>query len=191
MSLALEVVPELLPGDPDEATARVERAIDSLHLSIQDIRNFIFGLRPGLLEGVAVIAGLASLVEEQRHNTITELQLRVAEGVQEPPPAVAGQLLAIANETISNVVRHARASVATVALRPLDGSGAGWELTIEDNGRGFDPATVARVGHQGLANTRDRVAQIGGSVSLESRVGEGTRVVVRVPAGPGERTEEA
>ena len=50
VSLSLEDVPDLMAEDPDDATERVERAIDSIHLAIQDIRNFIFGLRPELLE---------------------------------------------------------------------------------------------------------------------------------------------
>ena len=50
VGLSLEDVPELVRDDPDEVERRVERAIDSLHLTIRDIRNFIFGLRPELLE---------------------------------------------------------------------------------------------------------------------------------------------
>ncbi len=58
VGLSLEDVPELMDEDKPEAAARVERAIDAIHLSIKDIRNFIFGLRPELLEG-ASLAGRA------------------------------------------------------------------------------------------------------------------------------------
>ena len=62
--------------DPDEVERRVERAIDSLHLTIRDIRNFIFGLRPELLSGTTLIGGLAAIVEEFRHNSMIDVELR-------------------------------------------------------------------------------------------------------------------
>lgn len=180
VSLSLEDVPELMDDDRAEATARVERAIDSIHLSIQDIRNFIFGLRSELLEGASLVGGLAALVEEHRHNTMIDLELHISDAVAEPPPEVAGQLLAIVSESLANVVRHSRASRASVDLVESGDDGA-WELKIEDNGIGFDPATIAPFGHRGLANTRERAILLGGTVTIDSRPGSGTRVVVRVP----------
>ena len=61
--------------DPDEVDRRVERAIDSLHLTIRDIRNFIFGLRPELLSGMTLMTGLAAIVEEFRHNSMIDVEL--------------------------------------------------------------------------------------------------------------------
>ena len=87
MSLSLEDVPELMDKDRDDAIERVERAIDSIHLAIQDIRNFIFGLRPELLEGTTLVGGLAALIEEYRHNTITEIELETegqVPGIDDP-----------------------------------------------------------------------------------------------------------
>jgi signal transduction histidine kinase len=182
VGLSLEDVPELMTEDPAEATARVERAIDAIHLSIQDIRNFIFGLRPELLEGASLVVGLASLVEEYRHNMIVDLELRVPDALREPATEVTGHLLAIVSESLSNVARHSRASRASLELTTPD-DGTTLELVIEDNGVGFDPAGVVKLGHQGLANTRARVAEIGGLLAIESRPGAGTRVIVRLPSG--------
>ncbi len=180
VGLSLEDVPELMDDDRADASARVERAIESIHLAIQDIRNFIFGLRPELLEGASLIGGIAALVEEYRHNTMVDIELRVPESVAEPPADVTGQILAIVSESLSNVVRHSRASRAVVGLTAAN-EGHGYELRIEDNGVGFDPAGVGRLGHQGLANTRARAAQIGGTVTIDSQPGAGSRVVVLVP----------
>jgi len=183
VGLSLEDVPELMEDDRAEAAARVERAIEAIHLSIQDIRNFIFGLRPELLEGTSLIGGLAALVEEYRHNMVVDLDLLVPAPVVEPTPEVIGHLLAIASESLSNVVRHARASRATVELTST-GEPSTLVLRIEDNGVGFDPAGVVKLGHQGLANTRERAAKIGGTVTFDSQPGAGTRVIVHVPNGP-------
>jgi signal transduction histidine kinase len=179
VGLSLEDVPELMDDDRTEAAARVERAIDAIHLSIQDIRNFIFGLRPELLEGTSLVGGLAALVEEYRHNTIIDIELLVPGAVPEPADEVIGHLLAIASESLSNVVRHSRASRATLEL--TERSAGTTELTIEDNGIGFDPGGVVKLGHQGLANTRERAAKIGGTVAIDSHPGAGTRILVRVP----------
>jgi signal transduction histidine kinase len=180
VGLSLEDVPELMDDDRAEAAARVERAIDAIHLSIQDIRNFIFGLRPELLEGTSLVGGLAAIAEEYRHNMIIDLELRLVEGVADPPADVTGHLLAIVSESLSNVARHSQASRASLELA-APGDGAMLELTIEDNGIGFDPTHVVKLGHQGLANTRERAATIGGEVTIDSRRGAGTRVVVRLP----------
>jgi signal transduction histidine kinase len=179
VGLSLEDVPELMDDDRTEAAARVERAIDAIHLSIQDIRNFIFGLRPELLEGTSLVGGLAALVEEYRHNTIIDIELLVPGAVPEPADEVIGHLLAIASESLSNVVRHSRASRATLEL--TERSAGTTELTIEDNGIGFDPGGVVKLGHQGLANTRERAAKIGGTVAIDSHWGAGTRILVRIP----------
>jgi signal transduction histidine kinase len=180
VGLSLEDVAELMDDDRAEAAARVERAIDAIHLSIQDIRNFIFGLRPELLEGTSLVVGLAALVEEYRHNTIVDLDLHVSQPIIEPPAEVTGHLLAIVSESLSNVARHSRASRATLELGNLADE-TGLELTIEDNGVGFDPAGVVKLGHQGLANTRERAAGIGGTVTIHSQPGTGSRIVVRFP----------
>jgi signal transduction histidine kinase len=178
VGLSLEDVPELMAEDQADAGARVERAIDSIHLTIQDIRNFIFGLRPELLEGASLGSGLASLVAEYRHNTMIDLELRLPDDVPEPSAEATGNLLAIVSESLSNIVRHSRASRATVEL--LTTEGGGYELRIADNGIGFDPAQVGKLGHQGLANTRERAARIGAAVRIESAPGQGTRVVIAV-----------
>ncbi|HEY8799667.1 MAG TPA: GAF domain-containing protein, partial [Candidatus Limnocylindrales bacterium] len=114
VGLSLEDVPELMVDDRAEAAARVERAIDAIHLAIQDIRNFIFGLRPELLEGTSLVGGLAALVEEYRHNMIVDLELRVPDAIIEPPSEAGGHLLAIVSESLSNVARHSHASRASV-----------------------------------------------------------------------------
>jgi signal transduction histidine kinase len=179
VGLALEAVADELSDDQPDASARVGRAIDSIHLSIQDIRNFIFGLRPALLENATLSGGLAILVEEHRHNAVIDFDLGLPPDVPEPPPTVTSHLLGIASEALSNIVRHSRATRAMVEVRNLDGGAM--ELRIEDNGVGFDPERSARMGHQGLANIRERATHIGGEVTIQSGPGAGTRLVVRLP----------
>ncbi|MBA2718857.1 MAG: GAF domain-containing sensor histidine kinase [Chloroflexi bacterium] len=183
VGLSLEDVAELIDEDRVEAAARVERAIDAIHLSIRDIRNFIFGLRPELLAGATLGVGLAALADEYRHNMIVDLEVRLPDVIPEPSAEVTGHLLAIVAESLSNIARHSKASRASLELVASDGGQSGdiLELTVEDNGIGFDPRGVVKLGHQGLANTRERASEIGGSLAIDSRPGAGSRVIVRVP----------
>ena len=76
LGLSLEDVPDLITEDQAEVVRRVERAIVSLHDTIGDIRNFIFDLRPDLLEGLSLAAGLSALADEYRHNTMIDIEVR-------------------------------------------------------------------------------------------------------------------
>jgi len=186
VGLSLEDVPELVRDDPDEVERRVERAIDNLHLAIRDIRNFIFGLRPELLTGIGLAAGLGAIAEEFRHNSMIDVELDTGELAIEPDPTTTAHLLGIVNEALSNTARHSGATRATVrAANAADGAVT---VSVEDNGRGFDADDAAALGHQGLANMRSRVATIGATMALASD-GTGTRVEVRIPGGAS-RTDE-
>ena len=75
VTLSLDDVPELVREAPDDAQQRVDEAIDALHGVIRDIRNFIFGLRPLLLDSGSLIEGLQALGDEMRRNTATEVEI--------------------------------------------------------------------------------------------------------------------
>jgi len=180
VGLTLEDVPELIREDPDAGTATVDRAIDALHGAIRDIRNFISGLRPELLDGADLATGLATLVEEFSRTAAVQTELDVGDAGPDPRPEVRMQLLQVAREALSNVARHAAASRVEVGLRRLDGL---LLLTIADNGRGFQPDAPRAESHLGLGNMAARAAALDGSFSIESRPGGGTRVSVEVPLG--------
>jgi len=180
VGLSLEDIADELEATDGDAASRVGRAIDSIHLSIQDIRNFIFGLRPELLEHASLVEGLAVLVDEHRHNSMVEVQLLADQQMAQPDPTVTSHVLAIASEALSNVVRH---SQATRALVTVERDATEWTVAIDDNGVGFEPSAAARMGHQGLANIRDRARRIGGDVTITSQPGQGTQVTIHVPDG--------
>ncbi|HEX5451965.1 MAG TPA: GAF domain-containing sensor histidine kinase, partial [Candidatus Limnocylindrales bacterium] len=177
VGLSLEDVPELLGDDPDEAGRRVERAIDRLHFTISDIRNFIFELQPDLLEAPTLVAGASQLVEEFRHNTAVEAELDVHDVAAEPPSAIVREILAILSEALSNVARHAHAHLATVEIAGGDDH---LSLTITDDGIGLPDGGAGLLGHQGLRNMRSRADRLGASLELGAGPEGGTRVILRV-----------
>jgi two-component system, NarL family, sensor histidine kinase DevS len=182
VGLSLEDVPDLAHEDPDEAERRVERAIDSIHLTIGDIRNFIFGLRPELLSATSLVAGLVAIVDEFRHNSMIDIELEISP-VTDPDPEQNAHLLGLVNEALSNVARHSGATRVLVAVSTDDDGDV--FVAVRDNGHGFDPSSVAGgFGHHGLANMRSRIATIGGTMDIASDV-NGTSIEVRLPRHTG------
>jgi signal transduction histidine kinase len=182
VGLSLEDVPELVREDPDEVERRVEHAIDSLHLTIRDIRNFIFGLQPELLAGTTLMNGLVAVIEEFRHNSLIDVELQAGAIDREPDPAVTAHLLGVVNEALSNIARHSGATRAMLWIR-TDEEGT-LRLMIQDNGHGFDPSASASLGHQGLVNMRSRIGTIGATIDLASDR-SGTTIEIRRPADDG------
>jgi Rrf2 family protein len=178
-TLALDDVPQLMEEDPGEAARRVDAAIDALHAVIRDIRNFIFGLRPVLLEGGSVADGLRHLATELRRSGAVEVQVAVTDDAELPMETVA-ELLALTREALSNIARHASASKAVVRL---ESDADGVRLELADDGRGFDPALAGERGHHGLSNMRARAEAIGAGFEVDSQAGGGTRIIVTVPRG--------
>jgi signal transduction histidine kinase len=179
VSLSLEDVAELVQEDPAEATARVDRAIDRLHTAIGDIRTFIVGLGPEAGAGLA--GALEATARDLFAGSGTELSLDLS-GARaldfRLSPEAAHELVQIAREALSNVVRHSGATRARLSLR-VDADGA--ELRVEDDGSGFDTGQRLGSGHFGLANLRDRATAIAGSLTIQSEPGKGARIIVRLP----------
>jgi signal transduction histidine kinase len=177
VALSLDDVPAMVREAPAEASERVDRAIDALHATIGEIRGFIFGLRPVLLEEGGLLLALQTLAEEVRLNSAVEIEVHGSE----PPPMpieTSAELLSIVRETLSNVARHAGAEHATILLEPRDDE---LHVEIADDGRGFDPTAPLIGAHQGLRNVADRAARLGATLQITSQPGTGTRIIVDVP----------
>ncbi len=172
VGLSLEDVGELMRDEPADAEARIEAAIEAIHCTIRDIRNFIFGLRPELLEDVDLGGGLANLVDEFRRSTLLPTDL-VVEGGADLDAEDAVQLLQLTREALSNVARHADAQQVRVDLRVADGV---LRLVISDDGCGFDPTASRGPTHHGLSNMRARAETLGGTLTMDSRPAGGTRI---------------
>jgi signal transduction histidine kinase len=188
VALSLEDVPQIMATEPDEASARVDRAIDSLNMTIREIRNFILGLRSELLHGADLLAGLATLANEFGATGPAEIELDLAidpEVAAAIPTGHRVQLLQMAREALSNATRHARARRTRIVMRAEEGM---LLLRVEDDGVGFDPMAVRSAGHLGLDNLHERAAAFGGSVSIDSTLGTGTTLSIRVPTATVEHT---
>ena len=144
---------------------------------IRDLRNYIFGLRPGILADRQLDQALQRLCEEFGQRTgvvaIAEIDPQVAAELA----SQAGDVVQLAREALSNVSRHADAATCRVSLYRAE---AGRVLKVDDDGQGFDPARTTGTG-QGLRNLRGRAERLGGQAEIHSIPGEGTRVRVTIP----------
>lgn len=180
VTLSLDDVPELVSEAPAEARQRVDDAIEALHGVIRDIRNFIFGLRPLVLDSGDLLDGLHTLAEELRRNTTIEIDLH-GELNEDLPVEVVAELLAIAREALANVARH---SAARHASMQVDTRHESVLLSIEDDGRGLPSDMPKEGGHHGLGNMRARAKALGGTLDVRSAPASGTNIIVAIPMRP-------
>ena len=168
---------EAKAGDPEAVRARLSGAVDSIDVAIRDLRNYIFGLRPGILADRQLDQALHLLVAEFQEKSGVVTAVQIDERVAAQFGNTATQLVQVTREALSNVARHAQATTCRVSLLQRDESAV---LEIDDDGRGFKPGRGGSRG-QGLRNMRERIEAIGGTFSVESSPAEGTTVRIRLP----------
>jgi signal transduction histidine kinase len=166
----------LLASD-SELRDRIQNAVEELDRVIRDLRNYIFGLRPGILADRQLDQAIQGLVEEFRHRTGMVAVAQVDPAVAADLGGRAADVIQLAREALSNVSRHAQAVTCRVSLYRDEHGGV---LEIDDDGRGFDPARLPGTG-QGLRNLRERAEGLGGRADIDSTPGQGTRVRVTIP----------
>lgn len=155
--------------------AEVRQVIAEAYL---DVREAIEGLRLGFEEPWGLVEALKTQLETFARRTGLSVEYAGVEDPGEFPPAVTLHLLRIAQEALTNVRRHARAHHVRVQLTREDGY---LELTVADDGRGFEPALPKGLHRVGLASMRERARSLGGQFTLATSPGQGTRVTVRMP----------
>jgi signal transduction histidine kinase len=183
----LDAVAQLLKQLADEPVAvspRLAQAIDGIDASVDAIRSLIADLRPFGLEELGVGPAVDALVVRTRALSGLEIELDVALGedgsaASRPPAAVAETAYRVIQESLANVVKHARAGRVEVRLLQRDGV----QISVRDDGIGFDAAAEDR--GFGLLGLQERVELLGGSFQLVSSDGAGTTVSVRLPSGAG------
>ena len=166
----------LLASD-GELRARIQNAVEELDRVIRDLRNYIFGLRPGILADRQLDQAIQGLVEEFQQRTGVVAVAEIDPGVAAELSGKAGDVVQLAREALSNVSRHAQAATCRVSLYRDEHGGV---LEVDDDGRGFDPSQATGAG-QGLRNLRERAQALGGHTEIASTPGQGTKVQVTIP----------
>jgi signal transduction histidine kinase len=161
----------------DAVEQRIESAVAEVDRVIRDLRNYIFGLQPGILADRQLDQALRQLVSEFQERsgviTVVEIDGRVAAELA----SRAGDVVQFVREALSNVERHAKAETCRVSLQRRDDAA---ELLVDDDGLGFDLDAEFGTGN-GLPNLKERAAALGGDVRIESEPRSGTAVRLTMP----------
>jgi len=165
----------LLRRDPEAAMAHLEEAERLIYELRQELSSLVQELRPAALEGEGLAAAVRKYATDwSRQNGIVP-EVRV-QGERSLPLDIEQGVFRIVQETLANVARHSQASEVEIALVCSDDE---ITLTVTDDGRGFD-VEGKRSGF-GLSSMQERVSTLGGTLMVESALGEGTSVSCTVP----------
>lgn len=161
-----------------------ERVIDYLNRlgqvtqqALKEMRLLLYELRASTLEAEGLVGALQQRLDAVEKRAGIEGRL-VIEAMVELPALVEEGLYRIAQEALNNALKHAAATLVTVRI---NANGEQAELEVIDNGVSFDPTNISNTGGMGLTSMRERAEQLGGSLAIYSKPGQGTRVKVNVP----------
>jgi signal transduction histidine kinase len=161
----------------EQARAEAERLRELVTQALQDVRRLAVELRPKALDDFGLLPALKRLGAGFSEQTGIRVEVESFLGEERLPSEIETALYRIVQESLTNVVKHARASSVSVLVTRKSGSVV---AVIEDDGRGFD-AGASRDAGLGLVGMEERVALLNGRLQVESGGGAGTTIVAEVP----------
>jgi signal transduction histidine kinase len=179
VGLMLEDIQRKMVSQPEKSGSRISDAITGLNEVIRDLRNYILDLRPQKFQGKNLVEGLEELAKELRANTLISVNLyadNINPGIFSPEQTV--EILHVAQEALTNIHRHARATLVEIRLQTYEDQA---ELRIEDNGRTISEFDLTQSDGNGLRNMRERAIMLNGEIKIEPNLGKGTRVLLLLP----------
>src|SRR5207248_4247247 len=159
-----------------EVTGRIEKAVEELDKVIRDLRNYIFGLRPGILADRQLDQALRVLGEEMQSRSSATVGVDIDAAVAATLSGRSAEIIQLTREALSNVARHSQATRASLRLARR---GSKAVLIFEDNGVGFDTSGDPK--GFGISNMRARAAGLGGTLDVRSGTGKGTTLRITFP----------
>jgi signal transduction histidine kinase len=179
VGLMLEDIQRKVVIEPKKSGGRISSAINGLNDVIRDLRNYILDLRPQRFQGKNLIEGLEELAKELRANTLITVNLET--GSVNPKSFSLEQtveILHIAQEALTNIRRHARATQVEVRLVIEENQTKVW---VNDNGRTISKMDIEQSEGNGVRNMRERANALEGELRIEPRPRGGTSVLLIVP----------
>ena len=188
IAINLDTATRKLTPDSEPVRRLLDLSRNTARESLAEARRLVWALRPEALDRHSLPEAVQLLVERWSQESGVAAGAVLAGTPHQLPPEVEAALLRTAQETLSNVRKHARASRVMLTLTYMQETVV---LDARDDGVGFDPEKVASEvrdqssGGFGLKAMRERVEHLGGTVHVESAPGEGTSLAVELPANSG------
>ena len=185
LRISLELIAQDLPAELDSTSRRILDAAALTGSTMERIRMMAQDLRPPALDTIGLSPTLESFCQDFARRTQIDIDYQGEELPPLPEPASI-TMYRFLQEALTNVARHARADQVRVAL---ERSAGGLTLLVEDNGEGFDvgadESPAKRRTSMGLESMRERLESLGGTLEIESRTGQGTRLSAFIPVQEG------
>ncbi len=176
--LYLEMLQQELGRQSPPLELKIKEALGVLDGTIQDMRRLIAALSPSLLQQLGLAAALRQFAHNFSRNFPVHVRLKVAR-LGPLPQDTEIMLYRLVQECFTNVIKHSKAENVLLAVQRANGR---LRLRVEDDGAGFDLEEAAqKKGSFGLAGMRERVTLLGGQIEIRTRLGEGTKIDVRIP----------
>lgn len=185
ITLQLETADALTTSHPQRAQEATQRALRLARSNLEEARRSVMDLRAAPLQGYTLPEALETLIAREYQQPgpgfSIEYSYHPTQNFPALPARVEVGLYRIAQEALSNASRHAEARHIEMTLQAEER----WvRLAVQDDGQGFDPASVSQqssAGHFGLIGMGERVKLLGGSIRIQSEPGSGTCIDVSVP----------
>ena len=167
--------------DLDQARAREELSHlkTSATSAFQKVRDFIFELRPMMLDDLGLSPTIKRFVDAMKDHPGMDIRLTVTGMERRLEPYIEVMIFRAVQELLNNAIRHSQATTIKVQL---DMGDTNVKVVVEDNGKGFDTSILEERGHMGIKVIRERAEKLGGYLDMDSGSGKGTRVTFQIPA---------
>jgi signal transduction histidine kinase len=182
IGLGLRGITTTMRMDSDKGMANIKQLEGLIDRSLDELQRLIADLRPSHLDDLGLPATLRWYAGEVENRSGINVTVEVNGPEVDLESSVKTAAFRIAQEALTNVVKHARASMAHISLHYSDDSVT---LVVEDNGIGFSPAPRTEGNRRpwGLIGMEERAGLLGGQLRVDSQSGKGTRVEVSIPYG--------
>jgi two-component system sensor histidine kinase DegS len=177
--LQTEIALRLFEVDQDQARQELNSLKQAASSTFQKIRDFIFDLRPMMLDDLGLVPTIKRYATNLAEKTGTEVSVLVSGSERRLEPYMEVIIFRAVQELLNNGSLHNQASSIKVQLDIGDRQ---VRASIEDNGRGFDPRAIPDEAELSVKAIRERVEMLGGNFDLDSVVGQGARITFNVPA---------
>lgn len=176
--LQTEIAMRLLDVDIVQAKEELGNLKNSAMSTFQKVRNFIFELRPMMLDDLGLIPTIRKYAEAFKEQTSLDIGVVVTGGERRLESYLEVMIFRAVQELLGNVSRYSQASTVKVQV---DLGLETIRVCVDDNGKGFDVESLKQANNLGLKLIQDRAEMLGGSFEIDSSIGKGTRVSFTIP----------
>jgi two-component system sensor histidine kinase DegS len=177
--LQTDIAMRLFEMDPEKAKEELNNLKTAANSTFQQMRDFIFELRPMMLDDLGVVPTVKRFANAYKNQTGMDVQVIVSGAERRLVGFLEVMIFRAIQELLSNAYHHGQSTQVKVQIDITDDD---IKVSVEDNGKGFEVDELDDSSGLGLKLIRERVQMMGGTMDVDSKVGHGTRVIFQVPA---------